>query len=279
MFIKALEEHLDVEDLISNLKLDPNDIAFLSGSVIEREVNPLGAGIGNKRSDIDVYIIKSDSTFLSEDVKNGYNKQVNTNYFFRLNDLAIEVTVFYYDHIYEIISKIKSFKMSSEIRIRSQLKFSSKWRDYQVNEFLNRFNYSVPIYGKEAYKKLKEDFSLTNYCYIYEKILISNLDNFIPDVLGNLEENQIDTALFCAREAFLNFCKAVLYHEKQLVDRDKWVVLKLKNLASMKADYMVVINQYNRLFVNFPQEVDYQKKTIKESLRFINEFLLEMEEF
>lgn len=51
-------------DIISKLSLHNNDIAYISGSLVEGVLDEFGKGMGNQYSDIDVFIIREHSLFV-----------------------------------------------------------------------------------------------------------------------------------------------------------------------------------------------------------------------
>lgn len=67
LYLKKINKTIDFKILRKRLNLFPDDIAYLGGSLIDGEVNKYSKGLGNKYSDLDIFIIRESSKFQDSD--------------------------------------------------------------------------------------------------------------------------------------------------------------------------------------------------------------------
>lgn len=268
IYFKSLNQTLNLNELIKYLNIEKDTIAYLGGSAIEGKFFPKSKGMGNRLSDIDLYIILPNEKFLKK--YSSYTSISEKNDFFSLNGIPFDITYYKKEEIDLLISSINSLEIIPNKRIFDIFEQKNGWNSYKVNEFINRLFHSIPLQNNDNYKTLLKDIDLNKYCKIYSQFLTTILDNNIIDIEGNLESNQFDTALFCTREVYMVFLKIIIYKNLDTVDRDKWISLKINNLNFVNKK--PVIEMYYKLFYDIKK--DNIKSSILECISFMNDYLL-----
>lgn len=260
-----------VDKLESVIELYSTDCVFLSGSVIEGNKNKFSKGMGNKKSDLDVFVIRDDNLFQNTDYTY-FNEFKKTN-FFKLEKVKLDVEYYKKSFFEDIINKINNSLIDDNIRIDNIIKVDCSIEE--LNSIVNRFFYSMCIKNDELFKLYYNNLDFKKFSKIYKGKLFNILDNLTEDLYGNLEENQIITALFCAREIFKIYAKIVIFNFGEFVDRDKWVFLKFFNLVNFyNLDVDKVI--FKKLFISDLNDNIKIKTTIVESLNYIEQRLEEI---
>lgn len=235
-------------ELLSELKPHQNDVVYLAGSIVEGATAPYSFGMGNELSDIDVFIIREHDRF--EATAADYVYKTKKIYFLNniLNGLDIEI--FDSDYVTQLTAAIKNSKVKHNERISSvfQKKLEDNNSFEEINSFLCRLKYSICIYNFDKYNEVVSNIDFEHFSNIYINHLVTNVDNILPDVYGNLEWCQFDVALYCMRNLCFYVMKIVLSKEGVFVDRSKWVPLKMRNMVYSKPLYLNIWKDYVSLF-------------------------------
>jgi len=248
--IKKAEELISYEELIQIIQPFKTDIIYLGGSLIEGQIESLSMGMGNELSDLDIYIIREHNNFVNTDFV--YNQSVKKTYFINNVLGGIDVEVFDRDFINNLNEILLNKKINPSERCGNF--FSDGLADggsYRlINSFLNRLKYSICLYNEDGYNELKSQINFNRFLEIKKANQLVIIDNIFPDIIGNIRLNQLDVALYCSRELFLEALEYILANEKIFVDRKKWVVLKFRNLVEQEKMYTTLWHEYGCLFLS-----------------------------
>lgn len=272
VYIKCLNKKLDLIKLLKSLNISPNTIAYLGGSAIEGSICDKSTGMGNKLSDLDLFIILPNEEFYA--MQSDYSTTTEKNAFISIDNVSLDITYYKMEDIDSLTLFINNLEIDNNKKVLGMLNQSNGWDADKVNEIINRLIHSIPIQNEELYNNLIKSINLKKFCTIFHKMLITSIDNLIIDIQGNLDANQIDTALYCAREAYLRFMKSIIYKKFDTVDRDKWIPLKVYNLKSKNIDK--VTQTYYNLFYRIDKHT--ARQIITDSVIFINDYILNEDE-
>lgn len=248
-------------DILNYLDFNEKDIVYVSGSLIECEKEKCSSGMGNKFSDIDIFIIRDHEFFLNSYAE--YDKGFKKICFKNIGSVTLDIEI--YDNIYvnTIIKILKNYNPDPNIRIYNIFgNYLDKGADiYDVNSFLNRFKNCFCIFNKNRYDFLYSQLQFNSFFEILKNSYLVELDESYDDIYGNLEKNNFEVAIYCMRIAFSKLLLAILSHEKIFCDREKWMHLKFKNLVNKTNKYNDLFDTYSALFYsNLLDESDIENK-------------------
>lgn len=273
--IKQLNRTISIEKLISNLKVFDSDIIYLSGSLIEGKVNIYSKGMGNKYSDIDVFIIRAPKEFESTQNVYDYNyKKVDLK---KIDGINYDIEIFDLDYIKEITESLDNINLTLNTRIGNSINLPDNTSHDDVNGFLNRFVNSIVIKNLDSYNIIKNKLEIDKWISLQKYFYINAIENGIEDIVGNMEANQLGVAMLCMQKTFLDFLKYVILFNRDLIDRDKWIPLKIANIAEQNELFLDVIDQHKFLFYSEKETVKMKKKVIQSSLNFVKNKIEELE--
>lgn len=262
------------EKLLKDGLIKKDDVVYLSGSIVESVVRgDIYSSIGNKLSDIDIYIITS-SNF--DNIKgDGYKKIHKHVEFKRYDGIQYDIEIYKYEDVEKMLIDINNIEFSEQIRIPNLFNRPRGWSSRDVRSFINRFNYSIVLQNEKKYKKLKKIMNVKNFNKYEIQILINEIEGLVRDVIGNLKKETYDTVLYLCREVFVKFLFIILNLNGETVDREKWAIYK--GLIILEENNKNIFNMYNLLFKD--NLVDFKKGEyiITECLNEINDYLVDID--
>lgn len=270
MYIEQMDESININQLIKTLNTYEDDIIYLGGSLMERKMCDIAEGMGNKKSDVDIFIIRNHEDFIKTN-KYEYLEGFRKTDFYKFNKLNLDLEIFDKEQISDLLKKINDISFSENKRVLNLLQLDNGWSLESVNSFLTRLMYGFPIQNEIEFLNIQKSVNNKKFQKLYVLFLMNVIDNMMMDVVGNYECAQYETALYCARNAFLFYLKIIIYKEKRYVDRDKWVVLKFNNLAKVDIKYKETICFYQELFLSDLKNKSKMKETIYRSIVYIND--------
>ena len=244
MKIKCSKDSITINDTLligfsemcSVVQALSNDVIYVAGSIVEGHLDEYATGMGNRNSDLDVFIIRDHIEFLNT-TADYYGKNKRT---FFVNDFPIGLDVEVIDRLYfeKILSAINTARIEENQRIGTVFGEEDEVGNIQeINSLLNRFLHSVCIFNLTEYHQLKEQCHFDNFLALYKAYIIASLDHACQDVLGNIDANQLDAALLCARKVVNKTMVIVLADNNIFVDRERWVFLKFNNFYNRTGHY------------------------------------------
>ena len=81
-----------------------------------------------------------------------------------------------------------------------------------------------------------------------KRMQLSQLFNVRDDIVGNYDAGQTETAALISRNALMLSLKAYLSYRKISYDRDKWILIKLKNFSEICEEAKEIYDSVRCLF-------------------------------
>jgi predicted nucleotidyltransferase len=274
-FIKIEQRNITInrKDILETLDFNEDDIVFLSGSLIEGSINKLSRGMGNKLSDIDVFIISKNI----DDVKKAsvtYDLGEFKTAFKRLYGISIDIEIFSEKAILGIIQELNKCKFENHEFTFKILNLPKGFELFKFTSFIHRFLNGVPVYNEKGFNEIKAALNQDNYFKLMTRIAVNNIDMYYEDVAGNIQSNQLEVAVNVARQILIETMKAYIFSNKTSIDRDKWIPLKLKNLGENDKDVYKVYMKFKKLYFNEALDTeDKLRRNAEGILDFSNEII------
>lgn len=222
---------LPFKEICDAIGTEPADIVYIGGSLIESIVSPISSGMGNRYSDLDIFVIRDHSKFLL--TNSAYTGSIKKTQFYDGFPIGVDIEIYdraYVDRLAIILSETK-VDPNSKI-LNTYLDKLQDGGDFDtINSFLCRLRYSISIHNDEEYRLLLKKINFRSFLKIMISCVTVGTDNIISDLLGNIEVNQLDVALYCTRKLLLNVMWAALMSKGFFADREKWIYLKFKNMC------------------------------------------------
>jgi predicted nucleotidyltransferase len=271
MYIENLGKDICFENITRVAAYKEDDVIYISGSVIE--------GIGNKRSDLDVFVLSKDLQQIdSSEIVYDFNKFKSQ---FILSDNGINCVIEYrpMDVLESIIEQVNRITLEDDtVRTLNEVKVQG-YNLLELASIAHRFIVGIPIYNKEKYDKLRAEFDLKKFCRLMVRHYINSADNSYEDVLGNLEGNRPETALLASRNMLYDIMQGYIFSWGTTIDRSKWICEKLRILSEKNEEAQRVYDKFQRLFF-YTHLKDRQDLTshVEEILSYTNEIISLIEE-
>lgn len=276
VYFSQINKEINVEKLAEILSLNPNDIAFIGGSLVEGSINDMSKGMGNRLSDIDVFILKNKDSLA--DVKCSDNLDYNSNNmivkFYSFDGISIDTEIHSLEIINDIIKQLNAIDFNNcedTKRLKNWIKTPKNFDLKKFLSFLHRLYYSIPIFNEVGYNEFKNSINFDNYFKYMSLFYISKLDVRYEDVIGNIESQQYIVAVEGAREILRYTMLSYLFSKKQSLDREKWIPLRMKNIASQDNASAKIFKRYYSLMFGSVMNSDSEfKNNAEEILDFSN---------
>lgn len=233
--LENMKEPLIYSKLLDSLDVTEDDIVYLGGSLIEALVNKYGRRVGNKLSDLDIFVLKKNVDYIN--VNATYSTEICKTDFMECQGINCDIEYYDISIINEIFKGINSIHFDESERILNSINMPKGFTFDKVNEFMTRFIYSIPIFNIEKFEVLKESVDTDLFFKIKEYYCIQGIDNIKTDIFGNIEKGEYTTAFLLCREAAFKLIEYIFSREKIYNDRKKWAWIKIENLASEKSEY------------------------------------------
>lgn len=226
------------DQICNSIHMLDSDIVYIGGSIVEGSICEISKGMGNCYSDIDVFIIREHSKFLESSCV--YDDTVRKTFFCNDFSVGLDVEIYDMEYVEDFIIALDTIEISTNGRIGNSFANHLRYGNELsfINTFLARLFNSIPIYKKDDYDKLIKKINFSKFLEIMTAQTIVETDGIIYDVYGNIDSDQIDVALHCARNVMLNVMKIILMRNGCFVDREKWVYLKFYNICVQKKELL-----------------------------------------
>lgn len=271
--IKQRNIIMNKNDILEILNYEKEDIIFLSGSLIEGSINKFSEGMGNKLSDIDVFILSDDINKIEKSILD-YDKDYLKTQFKRLHGISIDIEIYSKQLILQLMEQLNKYNFNDSKRTFNILSLPNGFDLFNFTSFVHRFLNGMPIYNEELFDEIKFRFNKDNYFKLMTRISVNKIDISYEDVIGNIQSGQLEVAVSIARNILLETMKAYIFHMKNSLDRDKWIILKIKNLAEHHEESHKIYKKFKRLY--FEEKLDDDKClqiNAEEIIGFSNEII------
>lgn len=245
-FSDLLEIRFD--EICDGVHAGEKDVVYIGGSLVEGQINQFSAGMGNKFSDIDIFIIRDHDAFVNTEAV--YDDNVRKTFFCEKKQIGFDVEVYDKDFVVALIEALNKVEMNPNERINNI--FQQYLPDGNsldlLNTFLCRLHNSICLKGEALYREIQDSMKYQKFLDIMTNKTIVSIDNIYDDVRGNLEVGQLDVALYCVRRIILSVMFVALMKNGVFADREKWIPLKFKNLCMMDNSYAELKKVFDVLF-------------------------------
>lgn len=276
VYFDKLENGFNINEMLDNFTYYEDDVIYLSGSLVEGQMCKYSEGMGNKKSDVDVFILRNKKHMESKSYT--YNELIKRIFFFTHNNINFDVEVFDKEVIEQIISSLNDVNLDINTKTLNLINLPRGWDIENLNSFIKRIKYSTCIFNKGDYKKIINNIDQDKFAKIFIRYLINDIDQYYDDALENMERDTIDTSLYVTRKMIYLMLNTVLYRNGSYTDKFKWIGLKFKNLVKYEKKYQYLFDVYNLCIKSDVSDYDTAIKAINKTLSAINETINELDE-
>jgi len=208
----ALLSELEISrtQLLEPEKLASDDLVFISGSLVE--------GLGNRSSDIDVFVI---------------GKEPEGDHYTRIEN-ALVGTRFHEQRTidYEYWREPDLERLSAQV---AALKVGEDgaWFHVKELEFMHRLRIGLPLAGEARFRRWRSSFDFTRLAAGLMQRAITIVDDALSDLCGMLDDGDLDVGLLRTRDLLDACCDAYLHARGETNTKSKW---RARLLARMNKD-------------------------------------------
>ena len=268
--IKILNDQVDVpvQFILKNAYAGEDDLVIATSSLIE--------GIGNKYSDLDIYVFKKALPKAKEIQFEKHHRVITTNRTIVTSknisevgkedvflvhtvipetDIKVDVEFKTYQSIGEVAGKVASL---FDYAI-SNLEMLSKYLNDRENSIIHRIFEAVPIKNESKLEEIKALFSREKYCYLAYRWLASDF-SILLDIFGALSKNEYDRAVDICQINMKRQLQAFL-HLKGCTNVDpKWMYTYLNDSKELEVELMS--DEFFKLiyFIGYQMESGSEKR-------------------
>ncbi len=274
IYIKKLEQELDIDKLCARINPGENDILFISGSLIEGQTSYHSEGMGNKKSDIDIFVFSDRIEHYSNI---DYNEKYCKTTFLQLQGIQFDIEIYRINDLMCFWKNLDEIHfadgVTDNIRTMNLLKTEEAAKKKYMSATHRLLN-GICVYNYKRYEEIKKQVNLENYYTYNVRMYINIIDLCYDDVLGYLDEGQGMLAVLMARKLLLYAAGAYLFANKISFDREKWVPLLMENLSRESSEKREVFEEFKKLlfYDNLLKDKDYIKNA-KDILLWINKLV------
>ncbi len=231
------------------------DKVFLSGSLFD--------DLGNSKSDLDIFVIKSDWTEVERSIENNiiHNHQ--------------RYDVVYLDE--QLISDVNTTLRSMDFTCKDVWVPRSLCRDmseYETVTLVHRLRVGEPILNKEAFNTMKDNFHFEKYRNWMIRLKVNEYDNNCEDFVGSIQDGEMVDAAYMFRDIIGPCMDAWIHYKGETIDRAKWRFKKLDNICLTEEEKEIASKFVHYGFLN-PLDSDIEEK-MEDGYYFCEEIIKQM---
>jgi len=221
-------------------EIDKTDVVYISGSLIE--------GYGNSSSDVDIFVI-SDVEPIGENIikKDKFTIDIRFE-----GKRRVDFEYWRPQYVDEIAQKLKKITPGKD--------FVAEKLSPVEELFIHRIKIGQVIQNKLDFEKLKNKFDLNLFSRYLLQQSIHRIDGAIEDLVGLLDDGDLDTAIFRAVSIVGLSVDAWCFYRGRTNPLEKWRVKKLSELTN-PSDSFVSKKYFELSFPNPERLIDATKKT------------------
>jgi len=226
-----------------------SEVIFLSGSLIEN--------IGNKFSDLDIFIIVEDTSNITL-----------TDYDYNYKELKIKfkeyIGVKCDIEIYNKNLIEKNIEILNNVRIDDK-RILNIFSGIETNIFLSFIHRMITgkcIKGKESYQDFLSKINLQKYFSILQKLYQNQIENYYDDLVGNFYKKNYMTTIMIGNMLLPTLIAYFLAKKEVTIDRVKWAHIKLEILSIKDKESKEFLIKINSFLLGKLQKEVYAKQLI-----------------
>lgn len=262
------EVTVPVQFILDNAYAGDDDLVIATSSLIE--------GIGNKFSDLDIYVFRENLPKAKEIdfekhhrvltvnriiVTSANISEVENEEVFLVHtvipetDIKVDVEFKTYRSIAEVANKVESlFEYAT-----SNLEMLSKYLEDRENSIIHRIFEALPIKNERKLKEIQAKFSKEKYCYLAYRWLASDF-SILLDIFGAISKGERDRAVEICQINLKRQMQAYLHINGCTNVDPKWMYTylqesKKQDIASLSGDFFKLI-----YFIDYQMEKNSDKE-------------------
>lgn len=192
--------------------------AYISGSLIE--------GFGNKKSDVDIYIITKEEGLLKKETSNpelildtGSHMIHNTV----IDGVRFDIEIYTLEKFEDILKKNNSITYNEGIL--------SPWLSENEFDFLHRFKISIPLINEVKYEKYKENCDFTKMELFNTMQYLIEFGGLLEDLEGAISSKDYLTSSIMLDLLFTSSVQGYIASFGITNPKYKWIMKKMKYLT------------------------------------------------
>jgi translation initiation factor 2 beta subunit (eIF-2beta)/eIF-5 len=232
----------DIE-IINKIPHGKQDIIYKSGSLAE--------GLGNDRSDIDIFIITDNCP--------------DTHQFTLSDDgeVIIDVEYWSFSDVENYIAKINSINFQD---IQTSLPYVSP----DILKFLNNLLVGTALHNKNQYCTIVKAINKSQLSNYIQRLRINQYDNLYEDIVGSIDEGDLDTAFMNSIILSNLSIDALLAFKGNTNPNGKWRVKLLNRfgLINERTNYLSLLLNINTIDMQVIKNIiDFSESIIQNQMR------------
>lgn len=255
-------ELVSKEDILNSIDYPKDSIVFLSGSIVN--------GLGNTKSDIDVFIVYNKSTDIDK-YKIDINTEANKVKFEVINKVGIDIEYWNINELEILIDKLKNMEIKKEENLSNQFPIDKL-------SLIHRFITGVAIYNEEKFELLQQSLNISNFMKFNIYVCLNDIENIYEDIIGNYEVDRMKTAYLMCNNCIIKVLMAYLFYKSVSLDRTKWVHLLLERLSETDEEAKNILEKADEFLIQNKYSYDL-KLGVEKAIEFINETIELIQEF
>lgn len=233
----SVNQILEYEDIVT--RLSPREFVYISGSLVE--------GLGNKWSDVDVFVV-GDLAPLGTGVLNVDSARVINH---TIGDRRVDFEFVEQSHVETIINKLNSFDGNASVHSGGLLSTSDQ-------KFLHLLRVGIPVCHNENHNKILATLDVKNLSQYLRRVAYENTNGCFEDLCGMVESQDFAVALLRSRDLISFATDVLLHHQGSTNPSTKWRIKILTKMAeTFDREDAWIPNEYWRLM--FFSEINDKK--------------------
>ncbi|OMD34793.1 hypothetical protein BSK56_33450, partial [Paenibacillus borealis] len=164
--------------------------------------------------------------------------------FKKIENIPCDIEYWPWEVLEEIIEQINNIDFNDlNKRTINQLKIPG-YTIHQLSSFLHRFLIGKPLSNEKEFNRLSEKLNRDNYYKLMARVYIGFIDNDYSDIIGNLENNEVETSILIARSTLVKASIAYIFSKKKSINKEKWAYIHMRALAETDNVSMNIFNDY-----------------------------------
>lgn len=260
-------KEINLSKLQDVFSIHSTDIIYLSGSLIDGEINKYSTGMGNKKSDLDLFVIRDSDLF--KNTPCSYEQAFRKTDFISLDSWEVDIEIYDKNFIEKLKKHLSTLRLNANLRVDNIMKLSNDISEATITSFFNRLYNSFCIQNEKDYQDLLTNLDIESWINLKKISIVNNIENIYSDIIGNIEEENYEVALLCARQAFMLLAQYIVFSLGDFIDREKWIPIKIKNIVKYHAEYSDLMEAYNILFFSDLNDDKMKKNVSENTIRYI----------
>lgn len=202
-------------ELCKRVEPQDHEIVFLSGSLFD--------GLGNARSDLDIFLITDDRHPLLRN-----ERTIDQNVI--VDNRRYDLSIFSYSLVDETAEVLKGLDFTNhDIYFPRQL--HAQVSNYEICTMVHRLKIGMAIHNHQGFEQLLKQFPFSSYVQWLIRLRMNEYDGLYEDIVGSLESQDLLTAGELMQQQLHLLAQLLVLSVGQTFDRDKWVLRKLSQVV------------------------------------------------